>query len=176
MVQLLLHKGASLDVQNKNGITALHLASDEGHKEVAQLLLDKGAALNVQDKEGRTALHYAIENSKKEVVQLLLDMGAQVPDSLLHDPDFLAVLADFDEDQLGRVAAARVGLSFMFEASTAVLMLVRLAGGARDRARALRSSDPRGADEHQALFARLQLAAAKCTRGAAPTLGVSPAR
>jgi len=46
----------------------------------------------------------------------------------------------------------------------AVLQLVRLAGFARDRARKLRSSDPRSADDHQALFGRLQLAAAACVR------------
>ena len=44
----------------------------------------------------------------------------------------------------------------------AVLNLVRLARSAAARARTLRSSDPRSADDHQALFGRLQLAAAAC--------------
>ena len=49
-------------------------------------------------------------------------------------------------------------------AAVVVLQLVRVAGFARARARKLRSSDPRSADTHQALFARLQLAAAACVQ------------
>ena len=45
-----------------------------------------------------------------------------------------------------------------------MLQLVHLAGFARERALKLRSSDPRSADDHQALFGRLQLAAAACVR------------
>ena len=166
IVQLLLDKGASLIVQTKDGMTALHLAIMNGNKEVVQLLLDKGASLEVQGKQGQTAPHLASVLFHKEVVQLLLDNGVQLPNSALHDPAFLAILADFDEDQLGRVAAAQLGRcghdGDVQKEASAVLMLVHLAGGARDRARSLRSSDPRGADEHQVLFARLQLAAAAC--------------
>ena len=50
--------------------------------------------------------------------------------------------------------------------ATAVLKLVHLAGFARARARTLRSSDPRSADEHEVLFKRLQLATAACLQSA----------
>ena len=103
------------------------------------MLLDKGASVDVKDKEGHTAL-----------------------------PAFVF----FDEEQLGRMAAAQVHRqllnakgqdgSALDATATAVLQLVRLAGFARERARKLRSSDPRSANNHQALFRRLQLAAAAC--------------
>ena len=50
----------------------------------------------------------------------------------------------------------------MAAAAAAVLQLVRLAGYVQERATKLRSSDPGSADDHQALFARLQLAIAAC--------------
>ena len=52
----------------------------------------------------------------------------------------------------------------MAAAAAAVLQLVRLAGFVQERAAELRNSDPRSADEHQALFARLQLATAACVQ------------
>jgi len=40
-----------------NGMTPLHMASQQGHLEVVLLLLDRGAGLNVKDtKDGITPL------------------------------------------------------------------------------------------------------------------------
>ena len=63
----------------------------------------------------------------------------------------------------GCIAEAEV-LATAEATGTAVLNLVRLAGSAAARARKLRSSDPRSADDHQVLFGRLQLAAAACVQ------------
>jgi len=74
----------------------------------------------------------------------------------------------------GSAEAAEAAASEAYEAAVteaeaelrakAVLQLVRLAGCARDHAREKRSSDPRAADDHRVLFARLQLAAAACVQ------------
>eukprot|EP00964_Phaeocystis_antarctica_P006895 scaffold3731_cov63-Phaeocystis_antarctica.AAC.2 len=171
VAQLLLDKRASLDKEDKDGRTALMLASNNGHTEVLQLLLDKGAPLNEKDKRGSTVLMIASYNGHTEVVKLLLDKGALL-DGKAKDCDtaLLSVVA-FDEDQLGRMAAAQVhGHSPQGQVgdpaatAKAVLQVVRFAGFARARARTLRSSDPRCADDHQALFRRLQLAAAACVQ------------
>jgi hypothetical protein len=45
VVQLLIDKGAQLEVQDHGGRTALTNASQEGHQAVVQLLIDKGAQL-----------------------------------------------------------------------------------------------------------------------------------
>ena len=138
--------------------------------EVVKLLLDKGAAVDEEDKEGKTALLLSIDESNMEVAKLLLEYGVSVDkDQLL--PVLSAVVA-FDEDQLGHMAAAQIhrrllmrkgsDVSPLEATAEAVLELVRLAGFTSDRARQLRSSDPRSADDHQVLFIRLQLAAAAC--------------
>jgi serine/threonine-protein phosphatase 6 regulatory ankyrin repeat subunit B len=56
IVQMLLEKGADLDVKDDNGKTALMEASTSGRTEIVQMLLEKGADLDVKDDNGKTAL------------------------------------------------------------------------------------------------------------------------
>lgn len=64
--------------------TPLHVASSQGHVEVARILLDHGADATVQDKYGWTPLHKASEGGHAEVVLLLLeyDPNATTQDNL----------------------------------------------------------------------------------------------
>lgn len=48
LVKLLLEKGASLEVINKNNQTPLHWAAQNHHTDIVQLLLNKGAELAVR--------------------------------------------------------------------------------------------------------------------------------
>ena len=179
VVKLLLDRGASVDEKGEDGDTALMRASYGGHTEVVKLLLDRGASVDEKDTDGNTALMLASQNSHTEVVKLLLDRGASLTEKN-NDGDTALVavndkngntailaLVEFDEDQLGRMAAAQVHRHLLNgqgsdSTATAVLKLVRAAGLARARAHVLSYSDPRSADDHQVLFARLQLAAAAC--------------
>jgi hypothetical protein len=72
-VQLLLNKGANIEVTGRNGETALHCASKKGHKGVTQLLLDSGADFRKMDNDEWTALHRARQNGHREVVRVLTD-------------------------------------------------------------------------------------------------------
>ena len=225
--QLLDGGDATVDVKHENGRTSLMLASEYGHTDVVRLLLDRGAPVDEREPIGKNALWYACQKGHAEVVKQLLDGselidgGEQLLDAevvqLLNDTfakrllekgvslvdlkdirdKVLSTVVAFDEDQLGRMAAAQVrrgdgrvdgpgadgpgadeskreeqkapsaqrtAKAFANATGTAVLQLVSLAGFARDRARKLRSSDPRLADDHQVLFARLQLAAAACIK------------
>ncbi|KUI64372.1 Serine/threonine-protein phosphatase 6 regulatory ankyrin repeat subunit B [Cytospora mali] len=61
--------------------TALLIALEKGHDDVAGLLLRKGCAgieVNHKDITGRTALHLAAERGNLKLVQLLLDKGADL--------------------------------------------------------------------------------------------------
>ena len=73
-VKLLLDKGAEVNAKNKDGKTALLVASN---LEVVKLLLDKGADVNVKDKNGGTALREASWRSDNEMVNLLKAYGAK---------------------------------------------------------------------------------------------------
>lgn len=60
VVELLL-KSPSIDVniQDSDGQTALHKASEVGNVECFKLLLEKGARKDIRDKQGRNAIDLA---------------------------------------------------------------------------------------------------------------------
>lgn len=86
---LLVDKGANLDAQDKNGDTALALATEDGAVEAVQFLLSKGANPNLRNVNGRTALgkarytltRPALSRLDKRQVQFIIDIlksrGAQ---------------------------------------------------------------------------------------------------
>ena len=76
VVQRLLASGASKDIQDKDGDTALMLAAGQGHDAVVQRLLKAGANKDTLDKWGQTALMRAATNGEVAVMQLMLDKGA----------------------------------------------------------------------------------------------------
>jgi hypothetical protein len=63
-------RGATIDLRDKSGWTALLLASIKGHESVARLLLSHGAKQELQN-NGYTALHWAVEGDRPGVVALL---------------------------------------------------------------------------------------------------------
>src|SRR5208337_413509 len=68
----LLEKGAHINAQGENGITALIAASAMGKTDVVKQLLDKGASTDLKDSRGDTALNYAVMVSNIDEVKLLL--------------------------------------------------------------------------------------------------------
>jgi Ankyrin repeats (3 copies) len=61
MVDLLLAKGAKVDLQDSEGTTALVLAAQRGRDEIAEALLEHGANVKLAtNKHGWTALHCEI--------------------------------------------------------------------------------------------------------------------
>ncbi len=77
-VKRLIDAGADVNTQEKEGWTALMLASEYGRTEVARLLIDAGAYVNAQTNEGFTALIYASEKGFPEVARLLVEVEADV--------------------------------------------------------------------------------------------------
>jgi len=61
------------------GRTALHIASLEGHVEVASTLISKATALLHQvDNEGRTSLHLSAANGHRDLLTILIGQGAEI--------------------------------------------------------------------------------------------------
>ena len=78
VVKRLLENGAQVDLQKRDGWSALMIASETGHGDVVKLLLENGAQVNLQKEDGESALMIASENGHGEVVRILLENGAQV--------------------------------------------------------------------------------------------------
>ena len=56
--------------------TPLHLASEEGHVDVARILVEQGADVTAQDKDGSTPLHRASERGHLDLARFLVEHGA----------------------------------------------------------------------------------------------------
>jgi ankyrin repeat protein len=77
-VRLALENGAQVNAVCDDGATALYIAAQKGHLNVARLLLENGAQVNTVRNSGATALYVAAHIGHLDVVRLLLEHGAQV--------------------------------------------------------------------------------------------------
>ena len=68
------------DILLQESRTALHMACEKGHAEVAEYLLAHEADMEARDSLGNTPLHVATQHQQTQLVQILLDSGAD-PDS-----------------------------------------------------------------------------------------------
>ena len=78
------HLGADMDVnaRDDNGWNPLHLAAENGHKEIAELLIAKGADVNAKNKYGDTPLGLAISRKQTETADLLRKHGGKTSEEL----------------------------------------------------------------------------------------------
>ncbi|XP_053665310.1 uncharacterized protein LOC128714461 [Anopheles marshallii] len=72
-----LHRagGVSLDAQNKEGFTALHISAQTGHEAIFGYLLGHGANATIPSANGQSILHTAICNRNLCIVQAILRAG-----------------------------------------------------------------------------------------------------
>ena len=78
-LRALLEGGADPGVALGDGLTALHIAAEEGNVDMAKLLLDAGADAEAKTRIGSyTPLHLAAGSAHLDVVEVLLRAGADV--------------------------------------------------------------------------------------------------
>ena len=75
LVELLVQSGAQLVIPGEK-ITALEIATREGHMDIVQYLASEGAPVNAQDSDSMTSLMYACRYKGCEMVRILLNHGA----------------------------------------------------------------------------------------------------
>ena len=56
--------------------SSLHIAADNGHRDLVDMLLRSGSIVDEPDSEGNTPLHRATNKRKLDVIQRLLRQGA----------------------------------------------------------------------------------------------------
>ncbi|CAM8985061.1 unnamed protein product [Rhodiola kirilowii] len=74
----LLENGMDIDMVDKNGLTALHMAVIGKKEAVISHLLRKGASPHIKDKHGATPLHYAVQVGALQTVKLLIKYKVDV--------------------------------------------------------------------------------------------------
>uniref|UniRef100_A0A1I7U4F5 ANK_REP_REGION domain-containing protein n=1 Tax=Caenorhabditis tropicalis TaxID=1561998 RepID=A0A1I7U4F5_9PELO len=74
---LIKKKPVSKTRQNKDGMTALHIAVAARNLDAVRLLIDLECSVDLVDNEQRTPLHYAAEHGYPEIVAYLLSQGAR---------------------------------------------------------------------------------------------------
>lgn len=101
MIEMLLEKGANVNVRDMRDNTVLHtavdsLASSRDRRAIVELLLAAGIDINMFNGGLDTALHLAVLQGDRRMVKLLVDNGADKcrPDSALNLPLHLAVGGD----------------------------------------------------------------------------------
>jgi ankyrin repeat protein len=79
LVELLIANGAAVNLQARDGCTALMYAAKNGDTQAVKALLKSGASVNIADNEGQTALMNAVTFScDEETVRALLSAGADL--------------------------------------------------------------------------------------------------
>ena len=81
-IELLLDNNANVNYQNRNGETALHIASQLDRTEIIRILVDRGANVNIRDRNGNTPLvaynNFRNYTMSAESAEILINNGADV--------------------------------------------------------------------------------------------------
>ncbi|KAM6985007.1 ankyrin repeat and KH domain-containing protein 1-like [Aplochiton taeniatus] len=93
--ELLINRGAHIDVRNKKGNTPLWLAANGGHFDVVQLLVQAGAEVDAADNRKITPLMAAFRKGHVKVVQYMVKEVNQFP-SDIECMRYIATIADKD--------------------------------------------------------------------------------
>jgi hypothetical protein len=79
LVELLITNGAVVNLQARDGGTALMYAAKNGDAQAVKALLKSGASVNIADNEGETALMNAVRFScDEDTIRALVDAGADL--------------------------------------------------------------------------------------------------
>ena len=112
IVDLLISKGADLNVESKEGDTPLHKAMFWGTPEIVEALVDNNANLGVSNSEGQTPLHLAAYWGREKFIDIILKKTVDVnaKDQDLNTPLhlFLQKLPEFycSKDKIRKIAQA----------------------------------------------------------------------
>jgi uncharacterized protein len=77
-VGLFIKAGMDINTADKDGSSALMIASEKGDLAIAQLLIQSGADVNAKNIDGYTALMYAAYKGNVQIAELLIKHHADV--------------------------------------------------------------------------------------------------
>ena len=113
-LQYLLDRGAAVDAVDIGGVTALMLASESAHLEIARCLLERGAAnVNAADCDGMTSLMCASQNGHLEIVRFLVERDGATVNAAQTDDGYTALMwaSQMGYLEIVRLLVHRAGLN-----------------------------------------------------------------
>ena len=78
ILDMLVKSRYNLDLQNKSGDTATHIAAQKGNLRALESLIANGADIDMRNEHSLSPLYLAILNENMECVEILLENGASV--------------------------------------------------------------------------------------------------
>lgn len=75
-IKTYLAGGGDINARDDYGLTFLHKAVKNGHRNIVEFLLKKGVNFNLKANDGFAPLHYSVIWPQPEITKLLLDNGA----------------------------------------------------------------------------------------------------
>ncbi|XP_030843247.1 ankyrin repeat and EF-hand domain-containing protein 1-like [Strongylocentrotus purpuratus] len=78
VVEFIVDEGADFEISDKDGFTALHIASFNGHLDIVKYLVSKGADLGRPGNDYLTPLHLALDGGHLDIADYLLTEGANI--------------------------------------------------------------------------------------------------
>lgn len=75
IAEFLIRNGIEVNAETNRKLTALHVASIMGYKDIGELLIEHGADIEAQYEDGETPLHQA---GSKAIAELLINKGADI--------------------------------------------------------------------------------------------------
>jgi ankyrin repeat protein len=102
LARLYINKGADVNAQNEDGLTALHYAVFSNNIEMTRMLIEEGADVNLRDYDSRlTPLDWIIIEIgvySSELIKLLIKNGADIDYALAEKYGVVKTLKELEQD------------------------------------------------------------------------------
>jgi ankyrin repeat protein len=108
IVRILIRASADLNIQNKYGDTALHLALKSGNCFIAKLLIASQADLNLQNNLGQTPLMLAASQGDDSIVRELINAKAKIDSKDLEGKDAISYALKQGHQDIEKILSATV--------------------------------------------------------------------
>ena len=128
-VNSILKKGkVDVNATNKDGETALMLASANGHLEMVKLLVENGADVNSKENDGDTALYYAKTEEIKEVLRKAEEKSANSGKDTLNSKQLVNAVLDGNFEKVQLLLKKGVDINSKDEDGDTALMIASSEG------------------------------------------------